>query len=308
MTDVLGWLKTKCEKVFRAEEWNVGIVRRPIQSFLESSAEPEVHWLPMPKRGEFIADPFGICCDGSIRLLYEKYDYDAGKGVISCLTLTDGKIDQPERLAIDPPCHASYPYLVRHGGEIYCIPETSAAREVALYKACEFPHKWERSATLIQGLAAVDSTIFEHEGRWWLMCSDADLGPDSTLLVWHSRSLFGPWEPHAANPVKVDASSARPAGTPFVHEGSLYRPGQDCSKTYGGRVVIHKVTQLTPDEYAEEPASTIVPLTQGPFREGLHTISSAGDVTLVDGKRRIFMWKAICAGIRYHIAAGRKRG
>ncbi len=36
-----------------------------------------------------------------------------------------------------------------------------------------------------------------------------------------------PWVAHARNPVKTDARSARPGGTPFVVDGVLYRPGQD---------------------------------------------------------------------------------
>ena len=40
--------------------------------------------------------------------------------------------------------------------------------------------------------------------------------------------------------VKTDVRSARPAGTPFVYQGELYRPAQDCSRTYGGSIVIHR--------------------------------------------------------------------
>jgi hypothetical protein len=80
--------------------------------------------------------------------------------------------------------------------------------------------------------------------------------------------------------------SARPGGTPFHHDGALYRPAQDCSVTYGGRIVINRVLRLSPTAFEEEPVSTVEPDPDGPFPDGLHTLSSLGNVTLVDGKRR----------------------
>ena len=81
----------------------------------------------------------------------------------------------------------------------------------------------------------VDATLFRHGELWWLAgASDpggAHLGAD--LHLWHATDILGPWTPHAANPVKTDVGSARPAGRPFVSEGVLYRPAQDSSQTYG---------------------------------------------------------------------------
>jgi hypothetical protein len=104
--------------------------------------------------------------------------------------------------------------------------------------------------------------------------------------------------PHATNPVKVDAGSSRPAGTPFVHGGELYRPAQDCSKTYGRRIVLNRVIKLTVSEFEEERAAVVNPDSNGPYPHGLHTISSvlnAPNVTLIDGKRIVFpkFWKRV---------------
>src|SRR5213596_456309 len=56
---------------------------------------------------------------------------------------------------------------------------------------------------------------------------------------------LGPWRPHPGNPVKVDVRSSRPAGGPFLFGGNLYRPAQDCSRTYGGGITINRVTHLS---------------------------------------------------------------
>ncbi|MDQ3086109.1 MAG: hypothetical protein M3Q67_04825 [Actinomycetota bacterium] len=135
--------------------------------------------------------------------------------------------------------------------------------------------------------------MFRHGGSWWLTCTDNEDNPDTNLLVWHASRLEGPWVAHAANPVKIDVRSARPGGTPFVHRGELYRPAQDCSRAYGGRVVVNRVTRLTPQEFAEEPAATFEPSAASPFPDGRHTLSAVGDITLVDGHRFVFVAAAL---------------
>jgi hypothetical protein len=74
-----------------------------------------------------------------------------------------------------------------------------------------------------------------------------------------------------------------------VHEGQLYPPAQACSRAYGGAVSINRVVRLTPNEFGEEVVRIVEPDPAGPWPLGLPTLSSAGEVTLVDGKRRVFV-------------------
>jgi hypothetical protein len=141
----------------------------------------------------------------------------------------------------------------------------------------------------VDGIAAADSTVFRHDGRWWLLCIDVDRS-DDTLCAWHATSLRGPWLPHAANPLKTDTRNTRPAGTPFVHAGKLYRPAQDNSRTYGGRVVINEIVRLSPSEFAERVVRVIPPFHSSPYPAGFHTLSAFGDWTLIDGKRIRVAW------------------
>ena len=50
----------------------------------------------------------------------------------------------------------------------YMIPETKQNKTIELYQCNEFPHKWEFLKTLMVNVEAVDSTLFEHMGKWWL--------------------------------------------------------------------------------------------------------------------------------------------
>jgi hypothetical protein len=197
----------------------------------------------------------------------------------------------------------SYPYIVESEGEIYCIPETNRAREISVYKAVEFPYEWQKKGTLLSNVMAIDTTVFQHEGTWWMMFTDRERGGDANLYVWYAPDFWGPWKPHMNNPVKSDVRSARPGGTVFYHEGFLYRPAQDCSRTGGGRTVLNRINRLTPTEFDEEPVVSIEPDRNGPYPEGLHTLSQVGDFTLVDGKR--FEFSAV--GLINNIVKGIRR-
>ena len=98
--------------------------------------------------------------------------------------------------------------------------------------------------------------------------------------------------PHALNPVKTDVRSSRPAGTPFVHKGELFRPAQDGSESYGGGVAITRIDELTPTTFSEQVVSRVSPLVSSPYRDGIHTLSAVGNRTVIDGRRDTFIWAA----------------
>lgn len=298
---VRGFLLEEYERAFRHDHWHVGIVDAPIHAFLEPDAKFDVHWLPLPEQGKYYADPFGLVRGGAAHILFEEFDYGTNRGIISWVREeADGRFSAPTP-ALELPFHVSYPFLIEQAGSVYCVPETGEAHEIALYKAVEFPHRWAKAATLVRGVAGVDNTIFKHDGRFWLFCTDLGDGPFSKLRVWYAPDLVGPWTPHPANPVKDDVRSARPAGTPFSVDGELYRPAQDSSSTYGGAIVLNRIVALTTTEYREEEVTTIGPFRDAPHTHGIHTLSSMGDRTLVDGKRFAFDGRAMARNLRESI-------
>ena len=271
--------------LFRHDQWNIGIVAAPIEAFLAPGARPPVRWLPKPARNHFLADPFPAP-DGT--LLVEELDYGRRKGTIAALAMVKaGSYAAPETV-LELPVHLSYPYVIEHDGERYCVPETGEAGEIALYKATAFPHQWTKCRTLVEGFAGLDATLFSHDGRWWLLCTERGTFSNTMLHAWHAPDLFGPWAPHPGNPLKADVRSSRPAGRPFIHQGQLYRPAQDCSRTYGGAVAINRVVQLSPTAFAEETVTFVEPYADSRYRYGVHTLSTFGQQTVIDGKGRAF--------------------
>jgi hypothetical protein len=276
--------------IIYSDIWGIGVVDRPIHAFLEPSSRPAIHWLPRPPRHRYWADPFAVQHSSGMDILVEEFDYTKNRGSIVVLPTAAGKLVESPLPVMRMPHHLSYPYLVRDGDELYCLPEMAQAREQRIFKCVRFPDAWEDAGVLIRDLQVADATIFFYQGRWWLFHVRADYFTQEKLYAWYSERLLGPWIPHPLNPLKTDVRSARPGGTPFEYAGALYRPAQDSAGGYGCRVVVNRVLRLTPTEFQEEVVSVVEPDRDGPFAEGAHTLSAAGDWTVTDGRRSAIVW------------------
>jgi len=287
-------LKQKKDTIFRKREiWNIGIANKPIASFMEEN-KPEIIWLKKPAKNRFIADPFGFKAGNILHLLYEDYDYRINRGVISEIQLDDWSKDikahDDPRPIITMDTHMSYPYTIDYEGDIYCVPETGDVKEVSLFKFNSATGNWSKIKTLLSGKGFIDSTIFYYEDLWWLFCTIKEQNPVQNLFIWYSKTLFGPWIEHKNNPVKMDIRSARPAGTPFMYDGSMCRPAQDCSIDYGHNLALNKILELSPIKFKEETIAFMGPFNNSPYSCGFHTISGIGNITLVDGRKdKIFI-------------------
>jgi hypothetical protein len=266
----------------RVDESNVGVVNEPQQRFLDPDFTPIIEWSADKGYGQMAADPFLIPDQNSLRILVKEFNWATEKSRISELrgrgteTTVTPVIDEGRRL--------SYPYVFSHDGAIYAIPECSESKSILLYRLDEPTGTWRRHTVLIDGVDAVKTTVFRYGELWWLMHSGSSgCGPWS-LYLWHSHSLLGPWHPHVANPVKIDVSCAQPAGSPFWHEGCLYRPAQDAST--GDRLCINCIQELNLNVFRETVVRRIGPNPQSRYAHGLHTLSGYGRLSVVAGTRR----------------------
>ena len=270
----------------RIEEWNVGVVNCPPQAFLNSQFKPVIQWSPYQEYGQFVADPFLISEADPSRLLVEELNYNTEKGRICELRLNGSQTTMTP--VVDEGVHMSYPYTFCEDGVTYAVPECDEAKSVFLYRLNEETGTWSREATLIENTSAYDATVFQHGGRWWLLCSAFGGCAPWSLYVWHAPALRGPWQPHIANPVKTNLRNSRPGGNVFVHEGQLYRPSQDNLNSYGGGLCINRIDELSVERFRETAVRWIEPDRQGPYPDGFHTLSSCGQHCAVDGKRHTY--------------------
>jgi hypothetical protein len=233
------------------------------------------------------ADPFVFDHAGGRYVFLEEYHRRTGRGRLACARLDEAgrPLDGPQPI-LARPYHLSYPFVFRHDGSIYLLPESAENRTVELYRAVDFPRRWRLEHVLLRGARAVDPTLLEHDGRLWLFLNIAGTGAslDDDLHLFSAACLEGPWEPHPENPVVSDVRSARPAGRLFVHEGRLIRPAQDCSRAYGSALVFNRVDLLTRDAYRETVVGRMEP-TWVPGLSATHTYTFAGGVEAIDGIR-----------------------
>ena len=128
-------------------KWGVGVAVRP-GPVAAPSELPALEWLP-ERRSGYYADPFPAARDGVTAVLVEDFDEPSGTGTISALRRDDDGWNVVPGV-IAPGHHASYPFLVEDGGELYCVPETAQLGRVEAWRCVRFPDRWERAGTLLE--------------------------------------------------------------------------------------------------------------------------------------------------------------
>lgn len=269
---------------YNAPHWRVGWRHVDGPDVVDLRTHPSSGWHDLPDdRSRFYADPFPFEHDGRTFVFVEDFMHAAGYGIISVVEFgAAGPLGVP-RPVLDVGTHLSYPFVFERDGAVFMIPETVATGTVDLYRAVSFPDRWEKEATLLSGIEASDATLFEHDGRWWMLACVRDGGAYSDALhIWSAPNFRGPWRPHRRNPVLVDIGSARPAGRVVSRDGALIRPFQDCREGYGVALGLARITRLDDDAF-EQQVETI--LRSGPLWPGrrLHTLNRAGRLECIDG-------------------------
>jgi hypothetical protein len=274
---VAGALHRKARRLVLDDVWHIGYRRSRSERFRLMTAPP----------GRYYADPFVVEHEGRHHLFFEDDDLDGGRGVISWTCFDEHGVPRPAQPALRRPYHLSYPCVFQWDGGWYMVPESCQQRTVELFKAADFPRGWALERVLLTGVDAVDATILEHEGRFWLFANVAVPGGPiaDELSLFLADSPLGEWVPHPMNPIVSDVRRARPAGRVIMRDGTLIRPSQDCSGRYGFATVFNHITRLSPTEYAETPIGRLEP---GWMRGNLatHTFNAAGEYEVVDAHPR----------------------
>jgi hypothetical protein len=214
--------------------------------------------IPNPP-GRFLADPFAFEHSGSHYVFVEDYSYADQRGAISAYKVSK---DGAERLGVivEEEFHLSFPFIFRYDGQIYMVPESSANRDIRLYRCAEFPIKWQLADILMNDLSAVDTIIFPKDDRWWMLTTinPTETGSnDAELHLYSSDSPIKGWGPHPANPVVMDASKGRNAG--LLEEGTaIYRVAQRHGfLQYGKGSSIYRIDELSETHYSETKVQDI---------------------------------------------------
>lgn len=234
----------------------------------------------------FYADPFPMRHANGDFLFVEDYVYATGRGCIAVARLDSGAACTP-RPVIETDHHMSYPFVFEYDGQFWMIPETGDIGDICLYRAVTFPYKWVCEGTLMRNVTGYDTTLFISFPfqRIWMFLSEKlwnSTGWDSLSLM-YAETLSDNWQRHEANPVVLDASWSRPAGSIFTRKGQSIRPAQDCSQTYGGAIELCRIDVLQPDRFAQTPIGTIrCQSRHGSDYHGCHTYNYHKGLEVID--------------------------
>lgn len=271
------------DRYFGSDKWNIGFVKQSVEDLvLRKKFNGKVIWLAEDK-ADYSADPFVVNIGDHLFIYYEELNFWKVKGKISRIKNFNFDTKQSITGFVPKGIHFSYPYIFEDKSNIYCIPETADVDEVSLYQLSRTNYtKLKKKRVLLKGSRYVDTSIVHYNGKYWLF-TNVD-GKLNDIYIYYSTSLEGDFKPHKLNPIQVDSKNCRGAGNLFTVGGQLYRPTQNLDVRYGGSIMINKILELSEQSFKSEMDFELIP--EGPYLEGMHTISFASDLIVVDGKRR----------------------
>src|SRR4030042_246980 len=286
--------------ITRAYKWSIGIYsgKSPVSL---SPAEGTVNPVLTARNIKditaiYVADPFMVKEGSTWYMFFEVVEFNkkSYKGVIGLAVSNDALHWTYKQVVLREPFHLSYPYVFKWNDDYYMIPESGKANSVRLYKAVDFPTKWQFSKTFLQGEVFLDSSILYYGGKWWLFTANPT---NAILKLYYSDKLEGPWIKHPKSPIiNGDANIARPGGRVLLYEGRIIRYAQDDDPTYGNQVRAFEITELTTTSYEEKevPESPILkPSGSGWNEAAMHHVDAyqiGKDrwVACVDGKGKFW--------------------
>lgn len=279
------WLTRKIRRKFQVQRW----------ALLFHQAARSREWKEfralVPPEGRFWTDPFVVSRNDRNIIFFEDASLRTWKGHLSAVELRKDGTVSSTRVILKKPYHLSYPFIFEWGNDLYLVPESGENGTIELYRCRSFPHEWEFEHNLMTDVYAYDSTIYEHDGVWWMFTNikqHAGASSWDELCLFYSDSPIATnWKPHPLNPVVSDVRYARPAGKIFVDQGKIIRPSQDSSYRYGYGLNFMEVTLLTTTSYREHRVEAVKPDWARNIH-GIHTYTSDGGVTIVDAICRSF--------------------
>lgn len=192
----------------------------------------------------FMADPFVVRNDENFYVFYEEMppQMNSTWGDIAVLHSTDLEHWKRIGVALDEPFHLSFPNVFEYDGDWYMLPESTAIKELRLYKATEFPLKWSCSATLVKDDYCVDAALLHQDSLWFLLYNSS-----KGLRLCYSESLSSGWTEHPMTPIRPmdGGQETRPAGNFIKYNDSLYYVVQRHDGNYGTSAVVYRIDSLT---------------------------------------------------------------
>ena len=286
-------MRTIYQKLFLTHSYFTIAIRSRSENSILSDPTFQPEYVMHAEVNRWAADPFLVEDNGKTWLFYEAVENNHGHIEVAEV-LPNCSLGKPVVLLRDD-CHYSYPFVFRWNNEWFMIPESSAAKEVRLYRAIEFPQKWMLQEVVLTE-RAVDTTVFERDGCLFLLTFLTDGKTERVQPRMYSLLLSETGaELRAIDWKYYDELRVRGAGPVFLEKDKLYRPVQiNQEQRYGDAVAICQMSDQVSD-YSEVIVNTIkTPIGKcfGLYVDGAHTYCQSSKFEATDLRCRDFdFWK-----------------
>ncbi len=270
-----------------AESWNVAYRMAPQGSIL-SDRESPFTILPNSLR-YWAADPM-VFSHGAQRCIFaELYDYVRCRGILGVSQFDGTRFGKWTPILVEEH-HLSYPYVFEWAGQVYLMPESGDSGQLCLYRAVEFPLRWEKCRVIARDVHWVDTTILPRGDGFVGFTEDAARGKDLRLTLDRSFQITS-----AAVLEEIPFGQHRMGGRPFPLEGRMVVVCQDCDGDYGKALLFRGYDpDLLSQDWVQRIAPQALRFDRPMALNGMHTYSADDAMEVIDLKTRRFNLLNLC--------------
>ena len=276
-------LKQLAEKVYRLE-WNIALVENTLEELFQGE-QLKLRILKHSYKDRWFADPFILDVkDNKLFLLVEEWIRKDNKSRIAKLTINLEDFSLESTIPVlEMEKVLSFPAIYRKNGKIYIYPEMSDNGVSRIFEY-NTEHNSCTSSEKLSKRKVIDGVITELFGKTLLFGTEKPNSNGKNLNVYR-RNTDG-FE--LSDQIHFSENIARMAGNFFTYQGKIYRPSQDCNKTYGNGVVIQRC-DLKDGEIKMENVLRLYS-SHEKYRFGFHTFNMYNGVIIGDALFFKYPW------------------
>lgn len=267
------------KEILTEEYWNIAYRKVDENDYIFKNKNKEFETLKESHR-YWYADPFLFKHSSGLWLFVEAFDNVYEKGLIACMKF-DGKSFSEPQIVLEEAFHLSYPLVYEENGEIFMMPETSEDKCIQLYKAVEFPYKWEKYKVLVNVEEAVDTVKYGEKLITSIVTDHFEKRVDVDIYDKDGTVIF--------KGLQVNSQTARGAGRIFSVDGKKIRPAQDSTGgIYGAGLKFYRFEE-NGGKYYEKGIYNLSAkdfIINNKTPDGVHTYARDGGIEILDFKRR----------------------